>query len=329
AAMRSVAGALAPKAAIVETLEALLVRNDFDCILLASPNYLHVDQLEQISAKAQVPILCEKPLYTTQEDAARVERLAKTHAAPVWVAMEYRYMPPVTAFIERVAHVTGGIRMMTIREHRFPFLPKIGNWNRFAKYSGGTLVEKCCHHFDLMRHVLGSDPVRVMASAGQDENHLNERYEGRVPDVWDNAYVVIDFANGARGMLDLCMFAEGGRYQEEILAVGPEGKLECFVPGPTRFWNRDLGPAPTPKLIESPRRPVGPRELNIPVDPMLLEAGDHNGSTYYQHIRFLEVVRGMGRVEVDLHDGAMAVMMGLAAQRSAATGQAVPIGQTF
>jgi len=63
--------------------------------------------------------------------------------------------------------------------------------------------------------------------------------------------------------------------------------------------------------------------MDIPVDPALLEAGDHNGSTFYQHQRFNAVVRGQGGVEVTLTDGARAVAMGLAAQQSAATGQAV------
>jgi hypothetical protein len=55
----------------------------------------------------------------------------------------------------------------------------------------------------------------------------------------------------------------------------------------------------------------------IPVDPTLLEAGDHNGSTFYQHARFLELVRNGGVPEVSLHDGAWAVRLGIAAQESA------------
>ena len=56
--------------------------------------------------------------------------------------------------------------MVAIREHRFPFLVKVDNWNRFTKNTGGTLVEKCCHFFDLMIQATGSRPVRVMASGG-------------------------------------------------------------------------------------------------------------------------------------------------------------------
>ena len=78
-------------------------------------------------------------------------------------------------------------------------------------------------------------------------------------------------------------------------------------------------------LIRTPRDPKGPVALDIPVDPTLLAAGDHNGSTFYQTQRFLNVVRGKGTPEVTLGDGAWAVAIGLVAQRSAATGQTVTI----
>ncbi|MDJ0822370.1 MAG: Gfo/Idh/MocA family oxidoreductase, partial [Paracoccaceae bacterium] len=245
--------------------------------------------------------------------------------APIWVAMEYRYMPPIQTLIDEVTRATGGVTMLSIREHRFPFLPKVGDWNRFNRNTGGTLVEKCCHFFDLMRLILGADPVRVMASAGQEVNHLDERYAGEVPDIWDSAFVIVDFANGKRAMLELCMYAEGSRYQEEICAVGPAGKIEAFVPGPGRFWPTHLGAPPVAQVIVSPRQPKGPQTVDIPVDPTLLEAGDHNGSTFYQHLRFLEVVRNGHSPEVTLQDGAWAVKIGLAAQQSAETGQAVAL----
>ena len=65
-----------------------------------------------------LPILVEKPLFTDPGDLARMES-RDSHGAPVWVAMEYRYMPPMQQFIDMVEDVTGGIRMLSIIEHRF------------------------------------------------------------------------------------------------------------------------------------------------------------------------------------------------------------------
>ena len=65
------------------------------------------------------------------------------------------------------------------------------NWNRFNENTGGTLVEKCCHFFDLMTLIANSNPVRVMASGAQNVNHLDERYDGKVNDPW-SAHFSID-----------------------------------------------------------------------------------------------------------------------------------------
>lgn len=99
----------------------------------------------------------------------------------VQVGLEYRYMPPVAKLIDIVKEgALGQVKMVSIREHRFPFLVKVDNWNRFNCNTGGTLVEKCCHFFDLMRLFIGANPVRVMASGAMDLNHKEEVYDGRV-----------------------------------------------------------------------------------------------------------------------------------------------------
>eukprot|EP00965_Chrysotila_dentata_P189062 6173113-Pleurochrysis_carterae.AAC.4 len=56
-----------------------------------------------------------------------------------------------------------------------------------------------------------------MASGGQDVNHLCEVASGEpAPDILDNAYVIVDFESGARAVLELCMFAEASKFQEEV-----------------------------------------------------------------------------------------------------------------
>ena len=313
-----------PNALLVSSLDELLQFPNLDCLVITSPNYCHVEQMLRIAEQNPLPLLVEKPLFTSAEDQQAVLKFSKTYPALVWVAMEYRYMPPIAAFSKKVDFVTGGVKMLTIREHRFPFLKKVGNWNRFNEKTGGTFVEKCCHFFDLMRLIIKSEPTRVMATAGQDVNHLDETYNGQVPDILDNGYVLLDFKNGARAMLELCMFAEGAIYQEEISAVGPKGKLETKVPGPGRFWPKELGTPPVPLLIESPRFSKRQKVSKLEIDPTILDAGDHNGATFYQHKKFLNMVKGQKSTpEVSLGDGYSAVIMGMAAQESAATGRAV------
>lgn len=283
----------------------LLSAGDIDALVIASPNHTHHAVLMDALGTG-LPILVEKPLCTTVAHCDAVIAAAAGRRAPVWVAMEYRYMPPLARLIEEVRRGTiGTLRMLAIREHRFPFLPKVGDWNRFARNTGGTMVEKCCHFFDLMRLITGAEPVRLYASGGQDVNHLDETYGGERPDIVDNAFVVVDFANGARACLDLCMFAEASRDQEEIAATGDRGKVECGVP--------------SSRLIIGRREPLELSSEIVPVDQALLAAGHHHGSTFFQHQRFAAAVRDGTPPEVGLEDGRMAVAMGAAAEESIRT----------
>jgi predicted dehydrogenase len=302
----------------------LLSSGTCDALVIAAPNDLHhaimIDAME-----TSLPILCEKPLCTTKAHCRDVMRLAQSRNAPVWVAMEYRYMPPVQRLIEEVqAGTVGNPVMIAIREHRFPFLEKVGDWNRFNERTGGTMVEKCCHFWDLMRLIMKADPVRVYASAGVDVNHIDETYGGRVPDIIDNGFVTVDFDNGTRGMLDLCMFAEGSYWQEIISVTGAKARVDAKVPGPARF-NPD-GKERASEIEVSNRATKTILREEVDVDSTVLSAGDHHGSTFFQHQEFFDLVRtGRGEPAVSILDGLWSVAVGEAAEQSARTGMPVEI----
>jgi predicted dehydrogenase len=283
--------------------ETLLSDDSLDALVISTPNFHHIDVLRP-ALEAGKPILCEKPLCTTLDDTQEVMQAVGHHKLIFQVGMEYRFKPALADMITRIDRGDiGQVHMLSIREHRFPFLSKVADWNRFNTNTGGTLVEKCCHFFDLMRRIIGSEPTGVIASGGQNVNHLDELYQGKTPDIWDNAYVVFDFANGARAMLDLCMFAEGARHSEELCAMGDKAQVECLLPqNIVTHGHRD-----TWEVDEYP--------IHVPQD--ILEAGYHSGATYHQNKAFLDAVRGEADVIVNALDGHRAVAMGVAAQMAA------------
>ena len=286
----------------------MIKENLVDVYLISSPNFTHIEILKDV-IKTKKHILVEKPLCTNTKDCLEIKKLTKDYPSLFWTAMEYRYMPPVAKFIDEIHNKTiGELKTLTIREHRFPFLKKVNNWNRFEKNTGGTLVEKCCHFFDLMRLIAKSKPISVYASGAQDVNHLDEEYDGKKPDIIDNAYVIVNFENGARSLLELCMFAENSDMQEELVATGNKGKIETSVP------SNESG-----KISSNLR--IGMRDgktrlETIEVDKKILEAGHHHGSTYYEHLAFLNAIKNNSNPEVSLNDGLIAVAVGEAAEKS-------------
>ena len=283
---------------------ALLDAEVCDVVVVATPNMTHRAVLEDIWGR-DVHVLVEKPLCTTVEDCRAVERAATDHPGLVWVGLEYRYMPSIARLIDEVrAGTVGELAMLSIREHRFPFLDKVGAWNRFNRNTGGTMVEKCCHFFDLMSVICDGRPARVMASGGQDVNHLDESVDGERPDILDNAFVIVDFDSGQRAALDLCMFAEATTNMEEVCAVGSAGKVEAFLPsGEVRVGRRADGWFAVQSEVAS--------------DDSVAYEGGHHGASFLEHRALVDHVRrGGGATPVSIADGLLSVAMGVAAHRS-------------
>lgn len=310
-ASRQAAHRLVPDAAEFENHRRLIDSGLCEAVVVATPNHTHAEVLMDLMP-TDLHVLVEKPLCTTVEDCRRVIEAARGRDPVTWVGLEYRYMPPVARLIEEVRKGTAGtLRMLAIREHRFPFLDKVEDWNLRTANTGGTMVEKCCHFFDLMNHILGARPVRVMGSGAQDVNRLG------LADMLDNAYVIVDYDSGARAMLDLCMFADATFNQEEVVAVGDHGKLEALIPE---------------MVLRVGRRGehwIGKVEVEQVHDPSIPYQGHHHGSSYLEHLDFIAACRGEREPGVDLEDGLLAVAMGVAAHRSIELGRPVTLDEVL
>jgi len=293
-----------------------------NAVVVATPNFTHAEIL-RAAIKSDKHILAEKPICTTVEDAYELMRLAEGRKELIWVAQEYRYMPPVGEMI-RMAHggAVGTIHQVSIREHREPFYPKVGNWNRFTVNTGGTLVEKCCHYFNLMDFVLKEHPVRVFGFGAQRVNHRDEEYDGKVPDILDSAYVIVEYPSGARAMLDLCMFAENSVDSEQIIVVGDKGKLESLLPSLIlRYGKReDWGSRTVWGEQSGTENGVSIRRV---WDTNIKYPGQHFGASFIEHERFVRAIRNKLPAEISLEDGLRSIATGIAAQMSIAHGTAV------
>jgi predicted dehydrogenase len=277
-----------------------------DVVVIATPNHTHAQIVSEVLLTGK-HLLIEKPLCTTVSDC---EKLISQQAngtfenQVVWVGLEYRYMAPTARVLQEIDKGTvGAVKMISIREHRYPFLEKVDDWNRFNANTGGTLVAK-------------SRPISVMASGSQDVNHLNEKYDGKVPDILDNAYVIVNFENGVRGLLDLCMFAEASKNEQEISVVGDKGKIEAMI---------------SESVVRIGKRKDGYgsfQEFPIALDQKVVK-GFHHGASFVEHMQLQTAVRGGRRAEVGLQEGLISVAIGQAAHLSIEEGRLVLISEVL
>lgn len=294
---------------------------EVDGLIICTPNYTHIDIVRE-AVKSGKHILMEKPMVTTLKDAFEMLELAKSCAAVFQVGLQYRYKAIYTeARKEALTRKSlGDIKTVTIVEHRLPFLDKIDQWNKFSQYSGGTLVEKCCHYFDLFNLFAQSRPKYVYAVGGQDVNFIGyRRNEGEHSDILDNAIVTVVYENGVKCNFNLCMFAP--MFYEEITICGDEGRIRAWE---NENYLPEDGAHTHFEMLCADHRPS---MISTPCYPRTIQSSGHMGGTYFEHKKFVDNISSIQTDAATVEDGFWSVVVGIAAERSVHTGEIVYVDE--
>lgn len=310
--------------------------DDIDLLVIASPNYLHTPSLLQWGLHP-ITVLVEKPVAVSkkQHDELRALSSSTKWKARLWVAMEYRYIPAIAKLLSLIPEI-GDLKMVAIRENRYPFLHKIGDWNRDREKTGDTLVEKCCHFFDLFRLITGNEVIlpKLKTLAQRGLNYQDESSEFNIP-IIDSAYVTMPFKSKTEakwsnviGCLELCMFSEGSRHQEEVIVTGTKGRLEAYLPENKVYqftrpnhelWSDRSIPPPPASIHHQVFDCSNIREVHsIKSETLPTHGGYHYSSTAIEWYHLLKEIQhyketGDFLPQVSLDDGLKAVEMGLEA----------------
>ncbi len=310
--------ALHDELVVYDTLQAACNDPAVDGLIIATPNYTHIDVLRE-AVKSGKHILLEKPMATTIKDAYEIVQLANSYDGVLQIGLQYRYKSIYTEAIYEALQrkVIGDIKTISILEHRLPFLDKVNQWNKFSKYSGGTMVEKCCHYFDLLNLFAQSKPVSVFASGSMAVNFRDFEYDNQKSDIVDNAMVVVTYENGVRASFNLCMFAP--MFYEELILCGDEGWLKAAE-------QEDFLENGRPNMrLEILGGEQKPSRVSTPSYPSYIENSGHNGSTYYEHVKFIDNIEGKATDTAKAEEGFWSVVVGVAAEESIKQGSIVMI----
>lgn len=305
---------------IYASLAQAVADPDTDALIIATPNYTHIDVVRTVVGSNKA-LFVEKPIATTVADAFEVCQLAAAHSQPVRFGLQYRYKSvyaeALTEVFERRS--VGRVHSVNMLEHRFPFLDKVQQWNKFSAYTGGTLVEKCCHYFDLMNLFSGGNPQRVFAVGNQAVNFHNFVYDNKKADGLDQAQLSIQYDNGVIGGFSLCMFTPGTR--EELVVCGDAGRVHASE-------SARLGEANENRL-EVWRGENAASSVRAPEYPSYITKAGHHGSTFFEHLSFVDELSGGVASGPNLADGLWSVAVGAAAQLSIERGAAVDVAEVL
>ncbi|WP_166982609.1 Gfo/Idh/MocA family protein [Paramicrobacterium fandaimingii] len=149
-------------------LEQVIAQSRIDRVIVTSPDMTHAGYIER-AVRAGADVVVEKPLTIDEAGSAAIAKAVRETGRSVVTTFNYRYSPRNSTLKDVIA--SGQIGRPT--SVHFEWLLDTGHgadyfrrWHRDKANSGGLLVHKASHHFDLVNWWLGDVPRRVYASGG-------------------------------------------------------------------------------------------------------------------------------------------------------------------
>jgi predicted dehydrogenase len=151
-----------------EELAETVKRSRIDRVIVTSPDHTHA-ALVVAALDAGAGAIVEKPLAVSEAGIKQIAEAAGRSEQEVVVTFNYRYSP--RNFTLRQVIASGAIGRPTSVHFEWLLDTAHGadyfrRWHRQKANSGGLLVHKASHHFDLVNWWIADTPVRVFAGGG-------------------------------------------------------------------------------------------------------------------------------------------------------------------
>lgn len=166
--LRSVHGVPAVPAYAPDRFEEMVRRERIDLVIVATIDSEHDGYIVR-GLEAGCRVVTEKPMTVDARKCARILAAARGREDRLKVAFNYRWAPPnVTVRALLADGVVGTVRSVLLEwlldvRHGADYFRR---WHSDKQASGGLLVHKATHHFDLVNWWTDSIPERVYAAGG-------------------------------------------------------------------------------------------------------------------------------------------------------------------
>src|ERR1700722_231818 len=198
-----------------ETLDLALTDPEVHAVYVGTPVFLHAPQTIQ-SLRASKHVLCEKPMAMSEAEARTMLQAAESSGKTLGVAYYRRSYPKVQRAKQLLAAGMIGIPVLAeLTSHAWFDGQGSRSWLIDpAKAGGGPLFDVASHRIDVLNFIFGQ-PLRVSAQLSNVVHHYA---------VEDNATVMIEYAGGVRGIVDVRWHSKVNR--DDCRIRGTEGEME-------------------------------------------------------------------------------------------------------
>ena len=198
---------------------------EVNAVYVATPPSSHAT-FAIMAMRAGKPVYVEKPLASTYEDCARINRVSEQTGQPCFVAYYRRYLP----YFQRVKEIIeqGIIGEPQNVQVRFAWPPRELDYGHPERLpwrlqpdiaGGGYFYDLAPHQFDLLQHIFGV----ILDARGICANR------GGLYQAEDSVSAVYRFENGLPGSGSWCFVAHESAREDRILVLGNRGSLSFSV----------------------------------------------------------------------------------------------------
>ncbi|MCL2782953.1 MAG: Gfo/Idh/MocA family oxidoreductase, partial [Propionibacteriaceae bacterium] len=151
-----------------DALADVIAAKHVDRVIVTTPDFTHAKYIVA-ALNAGADVIVEKPLTVNEAGVRAIAEATKRTGRHVTITFNYRYAPRNAALRQVIADGDIG----TITSVHFEWVLDTAHgadyfrrWHRYKDNSGGLLIHKASHHFDLVNWWIADSPVRVFASGG-------------------------------------------------------------------------------------------------------------------------------------------------------------------
>lgn len=224
------AATLAPGAKTYTDYHKLLAeRKDIDAVVVITPSFLHA-QVTIAAFEYGLPVLCEKPMATTVQDANRMIEASRKSGKLLYIGFQKRLVPATAKMqqlaaageIGKIVFVSGNLFRGDWNPNSWKYTdPKTGvktNWRYLTFTEGSALLEDGIHEIDSLNWMINDPVVRVTASGG------NNVFKNR--ETVDHVATIVEYESGVKLSFELCLFApNAGPTSRRMVLIGSEGVM--------------------------------------------------------------------------------------------------------
>lgn len=203
----------------------ILAEDDIEMVTITAPNYLHAQMTIDIAGTGK-HVVCEKPLCMTLEEADLMIETCKHKGVLLLYAEELFFTPKYVRAKEMADQGAFG-KVYLVKQSEKHFGPHANWFWNVEKSGGGVFMDMGCHGIAFCYWFLNRPRIKSVYCQMGTYVH-SDKTKGE-----DNSICIIEFANGAVGLVENSWARRGGM----------DDRIEIYGEGGVTYANLQMGNA--------------------------------------------------------------------------------------